>query len=53
MRLIRISWLGRLQSVKTAFRTYTYWLKDAKAGGNLRRFPKRYFVGTENKTSRL
>ena len=45
MKIIRISWLGRLQSVKTAFRPYTYWLKDAKASGNLRSFPKCYFVG--------
>jgi hypothetical protein len=36
-KAIRVSWLGRLQSVKTAFRKYRHWLKDAKAKGTLRK----------------
>lgn len=28
-KAIKVSWLGRLQSVKTAFRKYTHWTRVA------------------------
>jgi hypothetical protein len=30
MKVIRVSWLGRLQSVQTAFRKYTHWKRVAE-----------------------